>query len=239
MKRILPAIQMALRALRANRMRSALTMLGIVIGVAAVIATVAVGTGATQRVQEQISSIGSNLIIVMSGSISQNGIRLGAGNAATLTEDDAVAIERDCPSVAVTAATSRGAAQVVSGNNNWATSVMGTTPGFLIIRDLEVAAGRPFTQQDVDGATKVALLGKTVADVLFPGVDPVDQVIRIKSVPFVVTGVLAPKGQSPTGQDQDDVILMPITTAKKTRHRCQPGECRQRAVDPGAGSRTE
>jgi putative ABC transport system permease protein len=215
MKLILSSIRIALRALRVNKMRSALTMLGVIIGVGAVIAMVAVGSGATDRIQEQIASIGSNVIIVLSGSITSSGIRLGSGNAVTLTEEDARAIAADCPSVAAAAPTSRGSAQVVYGNNNWATSIQGTTPDYLAIRDLRTASGSAFTQQDVDGATKVALLGKTVADNLFGGMDPVGQIIRIKKVPFTVTGVLAAKGQSPTGQDQDDLIIVPISTAKK------------------------
>jgi putative ABC transport system permease protein len=215
MKLVLSSIKIALRALRVNKMRSALTMLGVIIGVAAVIAMVAVGTGATDRIQEQIASIGSNVIIVLPGSLTSSGMRLGSGNAVTLTEDDARALAADCPSIAAAAPTSRGGAQVVSGNNNWATSIQGTTPDYLTIRDLGIDEGSAFTQQDVDSAAKVALLGKTVADNLFPGMDPVGQVIRIKKVPFTVVGTLAPKGQSPTGQDQDDLIIMPISSAKK------------------------
>lgn len=216
MKLILSSIRIAFRALRVNKMRSALTMLGVIIGVGAVIAMVAVGSGATERIEQQIASIGSNVIIVLPGSMTTSGIRLGSGIAATLTEDDARALMQECPALAAAAPTSRGGAQVVFGNNNWATSIQGTTPEYLAIRDLGVDSGRAFTQQDVDGATKVALLGKTVTDNLFgPGVDPTGQVIRIKKVPFTVIGTLAPKGQSPTGQDQDDLILMPISTAKK------------------------
>ncbi len=215
MLNILPSVKIALRALRINKLRSALTMLGIIIGVAAVIAMVAVGAGATQRIQEQIASIGSNVIIVLSGSLTSSGIRLGSGNAVTLTEDDAAAIAAECSAVAAAAPASRGGAQVIYGNNNWATSVMGTTPEYLDIRDLQIDSGAAFTKQDVEGAAKVALLGKTVATNLFGGADPVGQVIRIKKVPFTVAGTLAPKGQSPTGQDQDDVIVIPISTAKK------------------------
>jgi putative ABC transport system permease protein len=215
MNKILPAIQIAFRALRVNKMRSALTMLGIIIGVAAVIAMVAVGSGATARIQEQIQSIGSNMIMVIPGSITNSGIRLGAGNAVTLTQDDAKAIAAECPAVAAVAPVSRGGAQVVYGNNNWATSIQGTTPDYLVIRDNQIAEGQPFTQQDVESDAKVAVLGKTVVDNLFGGSDPIGQVIRIKNVPFTVVGTLVPKGQSPMGQDQDDVILLPISTAKK------------------------
>ena len=215
MNKIIPAAKIAFHALRTNKMRSALTMLGIIIGVGAVIATVAVGSGATERIQEQIQSIGSNVIIVLPGSITSSGIRLGSGNAVTLTEDDARAIARECPDVQAVAPTSRGAAQIVYANNNWATSIQGTTPDYLAIRDIGIQSGAPFTQQDVDAAAKVALLGQTVVNNLFNGQDPVGQVIRIKAVPFTVAGTLVPKGQSPTGQDQDDVVLMPISTAKK------------------------
>jgi putative ABC transport system permease protein len=190
-------------------------MLGIIIGVAAVIAMVSVGSGASERIQQQIASIGSNVVIVMPGSITTSGIRLGAGNALTLTLDDARAIAEECPAVASIAPLVRGGAQTVYGNNNWATSIQGTTPQYLQIRDLQVAEGSTFTQQDVDSATKVALLGKTVADNLFGTDDPLGKVIRIKKVPFTVLAVLEPKGQSPTGQDQDDLIIIPISTAKK------------------------
>jgi len=216
MKKLVLSVKMAFRALRVNKMRSALTMLGVIIGVGAVIAMVAVGSGATKRIQQQIASIGSNVIIVQPGSITSGGIRLGFGGAQNLTEDDAKAIATDCASVQLTASVARGGAQVVYGNNNWATQVVGTTPDYLLIRDQELETGQPFTTQDVDASAKVALIGKTVANNLFTGgEDPVGQIIRIKKVPFTVTGVLAPKGQSPSGQDQDDVILMPISSAKK------------------------
>src|ERR1700680_4515001 len=215
MNKILPAMKIAFRALRINKMRSALTMLGIIIGVGAVIAMVAVGSGATERIQQQIASIGSNVVMVLPGSITASGIRLGSGNAVTLTTDDAKAIARDCPSVEAVAPSSRSGAQVVYGNSNWATQILGTTPDYLSIRDIQIQNGAPFTQQDVDSDAKVALLGQTVVDNLFGGNDPVGQVIRIKKVPLTVVGTLVPKGQSPTGQDQDDVVLLPITTAQK------------------------
>jgi putative ABC transport system permease protein len=207
--------RIAIEALKVNKLRSGLTMLGIIIGVAAVIAMVAVGSGASARIQEQIASIGSNVIIVMPGSIMTSGIRLGAGYALTLTLDDGRAIAEECPAVAVVAPLVRGGAQTVYGNKNWATSIQGTTPEYLPIRDLPVVEGNAFTQQDVDSATKVALLGKTVVDNLFETEDPAGKVIRIKEVPFTVAGVLESKGQSPTGQDQDDLIIIPISTAKK------------------------
>ena len=213
--KIMVAIRIALRALRVNRMRSALTMLGVVIGVAAVIAMVAVGSGATARIQQQIEAIGSNLIMVIPGSITSNGIRLGSGAVVTLSEDDARAIAAECPSVSVVAPFVRGGVQVMYANNNWATSVLGTTPDYLVIRNQPVAQGNPFTVDDVNSAAKVALLGRTVAQNLFGDADPVGQTIRIKNVPFLVDGVLSAKGQSPTGQDQDDLILVPISTAKR------------------------
>jgi putative ABC transport system permease protein len=208
-------MRIAFRALQVNKARSALTMLGIVIGVAAVIATVAVGTGATQRVREQIASIGSNIIMIIPGSMTSSGLRLGTGNAATLTESDARELMLQCPEIAAAAPTVRGTGQIVYGDNNWATVVLGTTPAYLTIRELTVAKGAPFTDHDVDAANKVALLGQTVADNLFGSADPIGQTIRIKKIPVTVAGVLARKGQSPTGQDQDDIILLPVSTAKR------------------------
>jgi putative ABC transport system permease protein len=213
MNKIAGSIRIALRALKVNRMRSALTMLGIIIGVAAVIAMVGVGAGATARIQDQIQSIGSNLIIVLPGSISSNGVRLGSGAVASLTQDDAKAIAADCPSVAAVAPTVRGSVQVVYGNSNWATNAQGVTPDYMTIRDYTMLSGQFFTTQDVDAAAKTAVLGETVATNLFGASDPTGQVVIIKNVPFTVAGVLTPKGQSPTGQDQDDVILLPISTA--------------------------
>ncbi len=213
MNRIVASNRIALRALKVNRMRSALTMLGIIIGVAAVIAMVGVGSGATARIQEQIQSIGSNLIIVLPGSVSSNGVRLGSGAVASLTQDDAKAIAADCPSVALAVPTVRGGVQVVYGSNNWATSVQGVTPDYVTLRDYSMMSGDFFTTQDVDSAAKTAVLGQTVVKNLFGDVDPTGQTVIIKNVPFTVAGVLAPKGQSPTGQDQDDIILLPISTA--------------------------
>ena len=214
-RKLAASVRIAFSALRINKMRSALTMLGVVIGVAAVIAMVAVGSGAQGRIKEQIASIGSNLIIVLSGSITSSGIRMGTGYAQTLTMDDAAAIPRDCDAAALACPVVRSGAQVVYGDNNWGTQIQGTSPDYLAVRDMRIQEGQAFTTQDVDGATKVALLGRTVVDNLFFGEDPVGKVIRIRAVPFTVVGTLVAKGQSPTGQDQDDVILIPITTAKK------------------------
>ncbi len=215
MKRFQSALRIAFRALQVNKLRSALTMLGIVIGVAAVIATAAIGSGAKVSIQRQIASIGSNIIIVLPGSLTSSGMRMGTGNAITLTESDARDLSQQCPDIARAVPVVRGGAQVVYENSNWATILFGTTPGFLDVRDVSVAEGAPFTQQDVESASKVALLGPTVATNLFGDVDPVGRSIRIKNVPFTIVGVLARKGQSPTGQDQDDLILLPISTAKR------------------------
>ena len=205
----------AVRALRVNKLRSALTMLGIVIGVGAVITMVAVGAGAQARVAEQIQSLGSNMIIVLSGSVVAGGVRMGSGSQITITEDDAWAIQRELPAVAAAAPTSRGGAQVVYGNLNWATNIQGVTLEFFTAREWDVADGRLFSQEDVDGAAKVALLGQTVAASLFGDSDPLGQVIRIKNVPFTVIGLLERKGQTTFGQDQDDTVLIPLSTAKK------------------------
>ena len=215
MKHLLSSMRIAFRALQVNRLRSALTMLGIVIGVAAVIATAAIGSGAKQRIQQQIASIGSNTIIVLPGSLTSSGLRMGTGNAVTLSESDARDLPAQCPDIALAVPVVRGGAQIVYESNNWATIIYGTTPGFLQVRELSVAEGAAFSQQDVDSANKVALLGKTVVTNLFGDIDPVGQSIRIKKVPFTVVGVLERKGQSPTGQDQDDVVLLPISTAKR------------------------
>jgi putative ABC transport system permease protein len=215
MKRLLSAMRVAFRALQVNKVRSALTMLGIVIGVAAVIATVAVGSGATQRIQQQIASIGSNIIMVIPGSITSSGLRMGTGAAVTLSETDARELATQCPNIAAVAPVVRGASQLVYENANWASSTMGITPEFLTIRDLSVAQGAPFTQHDVDAATKVVVLGQTVVDNLFGDLDPIGKAIRIKKVPFTVVGVLTRKGQSPMGQDQDDIVLVPLSTAKR------------------------
>lgn len=215
MKKMTHSLTIALDALRINKMRSALTMLGIIIGVAAVIAMVAIGTGAEERIREQIASIGSNVIIVLSGSLTSSGLRMGTGNAQTLTEDDVRAIVRECDSIEAATPGVRGGAQVIHGSSNWGTQILGTTPDYLKVRDMEIESGESFTAADVEASASVALLGKTVVDNLFFGEDPVGKSIRIKTVTFTVVGTLVPKGQSPSGQDQDDVILMPISTAKK------------------------
>ena len=208
-------IKISFRALRVNKMRSALTMLGIIIGVGAVIAMLAVGTGASRRISEHISKMGSNLLMVVPGATTTGGVRMGSGTQPTLTLSDAEAILKESRAVSDVAPVLSGVAQIVYGHQNWSTGVVGTTPGMLNVRDWPLASGRSFTQQDVRSATKVCLLGQTVAENLFGDMDPVGQVIRIKKIPFTVIGVLTPKGQTPQGQDQDDTIYVPVTTAQK------------------------
>jgi putative ABC transport system permease protein len=211
----LQSARVALRALRVNKLRSVLTMLGIIIGVGAVIAMVGVGAGAQARVAEQIQSLGSNLIIVLSGSTTSGGIRLGQGSRLTITEEDALAIGRDIPAVQASAASMRGPAQLVFGNLNWATAIQGVTPEYFEAREWGLVEGRFFTPEDQAGATKVVLLGQTTVQNLFGDADPIGQIVRIKKVPFTVVGVLDRKGQNSWGQDQDDVALIPLSTAKK------------------------
>ena len=211
----LQSVRIALRSLRVNKLRSALTMLGIIIGVGAVIAMVAVGAGASARVAEQIQSLGSNLIIVLSGSVTAGGVRIGQGSQLTITEDDSAAIGREISAVQVSAPSVRGNAQVVFGNLNWYTGVQGVTADYFEARDWTILNGRPIGPEDVDGATKVALLGQTTALNLFGDIDALGQIIRIKKVPFTVIGLLDRKGQNSWGQDQDDVVVIPISTAKK------------------------
>jgi len=217
----LQTLKIALRALRTNKMRSFLTMLGIIIGIAAVIAMMAVGSGASYVISQQIASIGSNIILVIPGSTTSGGLRTGSGGAQTLTNDDVKAIMNECPSVSLAAGTVRTSAQVVYGNLNWSTVIMGSTPELFEIREWPVTAGRSITQQDVDSAGKVCLLGQTVADNLFGSTDPIGNIVRIKKIPFTVIGVLERKGQSPQGTDQDDTIFVPLRTAQRNLVRSQ------------------
>ena len=211
----LDSLAVALKALRVNALRSALTMLGIIIGVGAVIVMVAVGSGAHQRVAEQIRSLGANLIILLPGAVTVSGARLGTITRPSLTEDDALAIARELPIIDVAAATVRGQVHVVFGNQNWSTWALGSTPEFLVAREWNIAEGRLFTPEEISSAAKVTLIGRTVAEKIFGEGDPVGQVIRIRHVPFTIIGVLDKKGQSTQGQDQDDFLLTPITTAKR------------------------
>ena len=208
-------VKIAFRALRVNKMRSALTMLGIIIGVAAVVTMLAIGSGASKMIEEQISSIGSNLLMIVPGSTSAGGMRMGSGSQPTLTIWDAEAILKESTSVLDVAPVISGTCQIVYGNQNWSTGVFGTTPNMLNVRDWPLASGRPFRDQDVRSSTKVCLLGKTVIDNLFGSIDPVGKIVRIKKVPFTVIGVLEPKGQSLMGQDNDDIVYVPVSTAQK------------------------
>ncbi|MGE5700210.1 MAG: ABC transporter permease [Deltaproteobacteria bacterium] len=212
---IYAASKVAYRSLRANKMRSILTMLGMIIGVAAVIAMVSIGAGANERISAQIASVGSNLILVIPGSTTSGGLRSGFGGAPTLTMADAKAIGKELPAVARATPSVRGSAPVVYGNQNWSTIIQGVTPEFFQIRDWPLAGGRYFTGAEVDAAAKVAVLGQTVADNLFGEESPVGKIVRIKRVPFTVAGILERKGQSPQGQDQDDIVIVPVTSAQR------------------------
>ena len=215
MTNLAQALRIALRALRVNKMRSFLTMLGIIIGIAAVIAMMAVGSGASYVISQQIASIGSNILLILPGSTTTGGLRTGSGGVQTLTYDDSRAIMAECPSVELSAPVVRGSGQVVYGNQNWSTLLMGTTPELFIIREWPTAHGRTLSSSDVDGAAKVCLIGRTIAQNLFGAEDPLGKMIRIKKVPFTVVGVLEAKGQSPQGTDQDDVIFLPLRTAQR------------------------
>jgi putative ABC transport system permease protein len=207
---LLETLRVAARALLRNKMRSFLTTLGIVIGVSAVIAMVAIGEGAKKRVEDAFASMGSDLLIVLPGTTTRGGAFGGFGSMPTLTWEDLRAIRAEVPSVRYAAANLRATAQVLSEDQNWTTSVTGTSPEFFDIRSWPIGSGALFTASDVDSGTKVAVLGKTVADKLFgAGIDPVGLTVRIKNIPFQVLGVLAPKGQSPMGQDYDDAVFVP------------------------------
>jgi putative ABC transport system permease protein len=206
--------QSAISALRVNLLRTILTMLGIIIGVGAVIAMVSVGAGAQARVARQIQSLGSNLLMIRSGATTQGGARLGSATNLTITEDDARAIGDEVAGVVAAVPIVRGAAQAENGNLNWATMIFGVTPEYFDARDWDVAGGRLFTSEETAGSAKVAVVGQSVARELFGDEAPVGQAIRVNKVPFTVIGVLEPKGQSNSGQDQDDVIIMPISSAK-------------------------
>jgi putative ABC transport system permease protein len=208
-------MRIALRALRRNKLRSALTTLGIIIGVGAVIAMVGIGNGAKAQVDAQISSLGQNVILVFSGSTTRSGIRTGWATAGTLTIEDAEAIGREVEGVVAVSPEVRTVRQVAAGNQNWFTQILGEGPDYLTIRQWPLAEGVPFTDQDVRSANKVCLIGRTTAEQLFGNDDPLGQVVRVQNVPFFVVGILAPKGLSVMGTDQDDVIIMPYTSAMK------------------------
>lgn len=214
---LLVTFKVALRALSRNKMRSILTMLGIIIGVGAVIAMVGIGQGASASIQAQIANLGNNMLFVWSGSTNTGGIRGGSGSNNTLMPEDVEAIEAECPSVRAASPGVRANGQLVFGNQNWAASsgIMGVNEKFPDIRAWPVASGEFFTENDVRTATRVCVLGKTVADNLFVGTDPIGQTLRIRNLPFRVIGVLSSKGQSQFGQDQDDTVIIPYTAAQK------------------------
>ena len=207
--------RVALRALRKNKLRSLLTVLGVVIGVCAVITLVNMGGGAQISIEKAISGLGTNLLIIFPGSVTKGGMRAGYGTVITLTPDDARAIQQECSAIQMVTPVVSSAAQVVFQNQNWGTSILGVALDYQRIKNWPVERGEFFTQQDVKAATKVCVLGKTVAEKLFGGQNPVGHVIRIKRIPFRVVGVLTPKGQTAFGQDQDDTIVLPYTTAQK------------------------
>ena len=209
--------KVALRALGRNKLRSSLTMLGIIIGVGAVIAMVGIGQGASSSIQSQIANLGDNMLFVMSGSMNTGGMRGGAGSTNTLTPEDADAIERECPSVRAVSPGVRANGQLVFGNQNWVASsgIQGTNEKFPDIRRWPLASGEFFSEGDVRTANRVCVIGKTVADNVFAGTDPIAQTLRIRNLPFRVIGVLSVKGQNQYGQDQDDTVIVPYTTAQK------------------------
>ena len=215
------AISSALDALRLHKLRSALTMLGVIIGVAAVIAMMAVGAGARERVLAQIRSLGSNLLVVSPGNVTKAGVRLGAGASPTLSDEDALAILSDIPAVQVAAPFISGKNQVVAGGINWATVINMINPSYLEARDWALEQGRIFEPEELTGGAQVALLGQTLAAKLFSDVDPIGQVLRVGSVPFQIIGLLTKKGQSAFGQDQDDVLLIPLVTGQRLGNRNQ------------------
>ncbi|HYI89967.1 MAG TPA: ABC transporter permease, partial [Beijerinckiaceae bacterium] len=213
--RLTEAIRSALSAIAGNALRSLLTMLGIVIGVAAVIAMVAIGSGARNLVDRQIRSLGANLAIVTPGNVTQGGARLGAGAASTLSDEDAAAISREIEGVAAAAPFVRGNAQVVAGGANWGTSVYAVDLEYFTAREWDIESGRAFDPEEIRRGEIVVLLGRTVARNLFGDGDPLDQTIRVRNVPFKVIGVMAPKGQSAFGQDQDDAIFVPLDAGRR------------------------
>ncbi len=213
--RVGSTFNVALRALRRNKMRSVLTALGIIIGVGAVIAMVGIGNGAKAQVEAQIASLGQNVILIFSGSTTSSGIRTGWGGAGTLRVEDAEAIRREVPGIVGVSEEVVSTTQVAAGNQNWFTRIYGESADYFDIRQWPLADGAPFTPQDVRSANKVCVIGRTTATQIYGNEDPVGQILRIKEVPFTVTGVLTPKGLSTQGVDQDDIVIMPYTSAMK------------------------
>ncbi|HEX9626442.1 MAG TPA: ABC transporter permease [Acidiferrobacterales bacterium] len=216
----------AWRAMAVNRLRTLLTMLGMIIGVSAVVLMLAIGQGAQYVIHQSISAMGANLFVVLAGATTSGGLRMGAGTAPSLTLDDAAALD-ELTSLAAVAPIASGTAQLVYGPNNWSTQVRGTTDGYLKLRDWGVRLGQTFGEAEVRSAARVALLGQTVADYLFGAEDPVGRTVRIKNNPFTVLGVLEPKGQSLGGSDNDDTVIVPVTTAQRKLFGSQvPGSVR-------------
>ena len=213
--RILAALRMAARALRRNKMRTLLTMLGMIFGVGAVIASVSITNGAKSQVEAQIANLGQNVVLVWSGNFTSKGVRSGWGSAGTLTLGDAEAIKTEISGVTIVSPEVRGAAQVAAGDQDWYTTILGESADYFNLRMWPFAEGGAFTDQDVRTAGKIAVIGKTVATQLYGNDDPLGKVIRIKNVPFIVGGVLVPKGLSLQGQDQDDIVIIPYTSAMK------------------------
>ncbi|PYK88316.1 MAG: multidrug ABC transporter substrate-binding protein [Verrucomicrobia bacterium] len=213
--RVGSTFNIAFRALRRNKLRSVLTALGIIIGVAAVIAMVGIGNGAKAQVEAQIASLGQNIILVFSGSTTSSGIRTGWGGAGTLKIEDAEAIRREVSGVTAVSEEVVSTTQVAAGNQNWFTRIYGESADYLDIRQWPLADGSPFTPQDVRSANKVCVIGRTTATQIYGNDDPIGQVLRVKNVPFTITGVLTPKGLSAQGVDQDDIVIMPYTSAMK------------------------
>jgi putative ABC transport system permease protein len=213
--RVDSTFKIAFRALRRNKLRSVLTALGIIIGVGAVIAMVSIGNGAKAQVEQQIASLGENVILIFSGSVTSSGIRTGWGGAGTLKIEDAQAIRREVPSVIAVSEEVVSTSQVSAGNQNWFTRVYGESPEYFDIRQWPLSDGAIFTPQDVRSANKVCVIGRTTASQVFGSENSIGQILRIKGVPFLVTGVLTPKGLSPQGTDQDDIVIMPYTSAMK------------------------
>lgn len=215
MMRFIEILRIAFDALLRNKMRSLLTMLGIIIGVGAVIAMISVGRGAQISVESQISSLGQNVILVFPGTTTRGGVTAGGGTGSTITEEDAQAVKEQCPAVALMSPILRSGGQAVYGNLNWGTVIQGGSVDYFAIRDWRLESGELFADQDVRAATKVCLLGQTVATQLFGSANPIGETIRIRSIPFKVLGTLKPKGQNVMGQDQDDIIVVPYTTLQK------------------------
>lgn len=213
--RVIATLRIAFRALRRNKMRTILTMLGMIIGVGAVIASVSITSGAKQQVEQQIASLGENMLLIFPGSFSSSGARLGWGNWHSLQLDDAIAIQNELQGVTAVSPENRTRAQIVAGNQNWNTSVQGESPQYLQIRQWSLAEGAMFDNQQVHTAAKVCIIGQTDVKELFPEGSPLGKMIRIRDVPCQVIGVLQAKGLSPTGQDQDDIVIVPYTTIQK------------------------